>query len=256
MRRAILLALLLSAPLPALTKLALAQPALVAELAETTVEITTGFTGASILVFGTTARPISATPATAPGDEILIVATGPVQPMVVRRKIRVLGFWLNGPSATFPNVPGYYAIVGTRAPWEMLAEPDRLERRLGLDTLPLRARGGQASPAFRAALLDLKQQEGLWAEQVAPVAVSGGQLFNARLPLPATVATGEYAVQVLLVRQSRVVARQELIFNVQRVGTAASINALARQQPALYGLLCIAIAAFAGWLGSVVFRRG
>lgn len=245
-----LLALLLAAP-----GTALAQPSLVAELAETQVEITTGFTGASILVFGATALPISAQPGS-PGDEVLIVAAGPVQPMVVRRKVRVLGFWLNGPSATFPDVPGYYAIAGTRPPWEMLAEPDRQERRLGLDTLPLRARGGQASPAFRAALLDLKQQEGLWAEQTAPIQVSGGQLFNARLPLPATVATGDYTVQVLLIRQARVMARQELIFRVQRVGTAAQINALAVQKPALYGLACIAIAAFAGWLGSVIFRRG
>lgn len=245
MMRALLLVLLALAALPAR-----AQPALVAELAETKVEITTGFTGGSILVFGTAARPIGAT-----GDEILVVATGPGQPMVVRQKVRVLGFWVNGPSARFPDVPGYYAIAGTRPPWEMLPEPERQERRLGLDALPLRATGRQA-PAFRAALLELKQQEGLWAEQATPVAIAGGQLFHARLPLPATVLTGDYTVQVLLVRQARVVARQELIFRVDRVGTAASINALARQAPALYGLLCVAVAALAGWIGSILFRRG
>ncbi len=243
--RGLLLALLLLAAAPLR-----AQPALVAELAQASVEITTGFTGASILVFGTAARPIGPN-----GDEILVVATGPGQPVVVRRRVQVAGLWVNGPAARFPDVPGFYAIAGTRPPWEMLPEPERQERRLGLDALNLRGTGRQA-PAFRAALVELKQKEGLWAEQASPVAVAGGQLFHARLPLPDTVQTGDYTVQVLLVRQARVVARQELIFRVERVGTAAQINALARQAPALYGLLCVAMAAFAGWIGSILFRRG
>jgi uncharacterized protein (TIGR02186 family) len=104
--------------------------------------------------------------------------------------------------------------------------------------------------------LELKQRAGLWVDQAQPVQVSGGRLFLARLPLPSTVVTGEYRVQVLLVREGQVVARQELPFQVERVGTAAWITRIAQDQPVLYGLACILLAGFAGWLGSVVFRRG
>ena len=40
-----------------------------------------------------------------------------------------------------------------------------------------------------------------------------------------------------------------------RVGTAAEITTVSHEQPLLYGLACIALAAFAGWIGSVLFRR-
>jgi len=116
----------------------------------------------------------------------------------------------------------------------------------------LGARGAQ----FRSALAGLKQEAGLWVDQARPIEVSGGRLFHVRLPLPATVATGAYQVQVMLVREGRVVARQELRLDVVRSGTAAWIADIARGQPVVYGLSCILLAAFAGWLGSVLFRRG
>ena len=84
---------------------------------------------------------------------------------------------------------------------------------------------------------------------------AGSRLFNFRLPLPATVAPGTYRVEVMLIRARRIVATEQLGFVIQRVGTAADIENVARGQPMLYALICIILAALAGWLGSVVFRR-
>lgn len=225
-------------------------PALTVDLSTDRVEISTGFTGASVLVFGATENLLG--PAT--GEDVVVVATGPSQPTVVRRKVNVLGFWVNGPAATFPEVPGFYAIAATRPVWEVLPEDTRRTSRLGLDALPLRATGSQA-PAFRAALLDLKQQDRRWQEYAAPVTVAGGRLFSARVAFPDTVQTGDYRIEVLLLRERRIVARQELFLRVERVGTAASIAHVARTAPLLYGVVCILLAALAGWLGSVLFRR-
>lgn len=226
-------------------------PALTADLSTDRVEITTGFTGASVLVFGATENLIG--PET--GEDVAILAWGPPQPTVVRRKVNVAGFWVNGPSATFPEIPGFYALAATRPVWDLLPEDRRRTARLGLEVLPLRAVGAQA-PAFRAALLDLKQQDGRWQEYAAPVAVAGGRLFSARISFPDTVQTGDYRIEVLLLRERRIVARQELFLRVDRVGTAASIAQVARTMPLVYGVGCILLAAFAGWLGSIIFRRG
>lgn len=228
---------------------AAARPPLVAELSQAQVAITTGFSGTEVLVFGATERLLGAG-----GDEVLVIAQGPAQPMVVRRKIRVLGLWLNGASARFWRVPGYYFLTGTRPLAEMLSREERATKRIGLGALPLEAAGNQ-SQEFREALLELKQDAGLWHEE-GTMHIAGARLFRASLPLPATVPTGDYLVQVLLVRDGRVVARQELGFRVGRAGTAARIADVAKVQPVVYGLLCILLAALAGWLGSVLFRRG
>jgi uncharacterized protein (TIGR02186 family) len=242
--RWLLVFLLLAAP-------ALAQPdePLVARLSQDRVEVSTTFDGASILVFGSTAQPIGPG-----GAEILIVTRGPEHPFTVRRKVRVLGMWFNGPSARFTNVPAFYSVAGTLPAWRLLPEALRAQNLLGLDMLPLASTGARA-PQFRAALLELKQRAGLWQEDAAPVEIGASRLFSSRLPLPATIPAGEYRVQVLLVESRRVVAREELTFLVERIGTAATIADVAQGQPLLYGVICVFLAALAGWLGSVVFRR-
>nr|WP_256476081.1 TIGR02186 family protein [Siccirubricoccus soli] len=227
-----------------------AQEALVAALSQDAVEVTTGFTGAQLMVFGSTDQPIGPG-----GDELLVVAQGPNRPVVVRRKVAALGFlWVNGPSARFAQVPGFYFIAGTRPAWQLLPEEQRRRHALGLDSLPLTSTGAR-DPRFRAALLDLEKRSGLWVEDTQPVEVAGSRLFHARLPLPAGVPTGDYRVQVLLVRSRQVVAQQTLEFRVDRVGTADRIATVAEDQPFVYGIACIFLAALAGWVGSVVFRR-
>jgi uncharacterized protein (TIGR02186 family) len=224
---------------------------LVAALSRTDIEVTTGFTGASLVVFGSTEAPIGPG-----GDEVLVIARGPTRPVVVRRKVAFGGLlWVNGPAARFAEVPGYYVIAGTRPAWQILPEEERQRNALGLDSLPLNSTGAR-SPAFRAALLELERGSGLWLEDSEPVAIAGSRLFHVRLPLPAAVPTGDYRVEVLLVRSRRIMARQELAFQVDRVGTADRIATVAQSQPLLYGLACIVSAALAGWLGSVLFRRG
>ena len=249
MKIALVAILALTLAHPALAQ-SVAPPSLAAELSTRRIEVTTAFTGGEILVFGATERLIHDG-----GDEVVVLATGPTTSFVVREKVERLGFWINGPSARFNRVPSYWALAGTRPVADMLESTERAELRLGLDLLPL-VQLGARRPEFRTALADGKQEAGLWVDQVQPVEVSGGRLFHARLPLPATVATGDYRVQVLLVRDRRVVARQELSLAVVRTGTAASIADIARGAPVLYGLACITLAALAGWLGSVLFRRG
>ena len=223
---------------------------LVARLSRDRIEVTTIFDGDSILVFGSTAQPIGPG-----GAEILIVTRGTSQPFTVRRRVRVLGLWFNGPSARFAAVPAFYSLAGTLPAWRLLPEALRRQFTLGLDMLPLGSTGARA-PQFRAALLELKQQAGLWQEDAAPVEIAANRLFHARIPLPATITPGDFWVEVLLVESRSITARQRLEFTVERVGTAAAIADVSRYQPLLYGVICVLLAALAGWLGSVVFRRG
>ncbi|HEY4253449.1 MAG TPA: TIGR02186 family protein, partial [Roseomonas sp.] len=87
-----------------------ARPTLAVGISTRLVEVTTGFTGASILVFGAAERPLGGET----GDAVLVTVRGPRQPLEVRRKVEVLGIWINGPAARFRDIPGFYAIAGTR----------------------------------------------------------------------------------------------------------------------------------------------
>ncbi len=228
----------------------IAPPTLTAELSVRRIEVTTAFTGGEILVFGATERLIHEG-----GDEVVVLAMGPPTSLVVREKVEVLGLWINGPSARFNRIPSYWALAATRPVEAMLDGGERRDLRLGLDTLQLPQLGARG-PQFREALRELMQRDGLWVDQAQPVQVSGGRLFHARLPVPSTVQTGQYQVQVLLIRGGRPVARQELSLEIRRTGSAAQIANVARGAPVLYGIACILLAALAGWLGSVLFRRG
>src|SRR5437763_8685840 len=85
---------------------------LVADLTSHLIAITTGFTGASVVLFGATDGP---------GD-VVVVVRGPDREMVVRRKDRVAGIWLNTQEMTFANVPSFYALAASR-PIEAITSP-------------------------------------------------------------------------------------------------------------------------------------
>lgn len=223
---------------------------LVARLSTERVAITTAFVGESLMIFGATEAPL-AEAGPAGGDQLVMVARGPTGAFTVRRRVQVLGLWLNGPSTRFVDVPVFYSVAGE---WRALPAALRSELGLGLEAIPLEG-GGARGQGFRAALRELKQEARLWQEDAAVVQVSGGRLFSLRLDLPSTVQPGSYRVEVHLLRQGRLVATEQLGFVVARTGFAAEVAEVARGQPVLYAVLCILLAAMAGWAGSVFFRR-
>jgi Putative transmembrane protein (Alph_Pro_TM) len=93
-----LLALTLPWPAPASAE------ALAADLTSHLIAITTGFTGASVVLFGAIDGP---------GD-VAVVVRGPDREMTVRRKSRVAGIWMNSQEITFGNVPSFYFVAASR----------------------------------------------------------------------------------------------------------------------------------------------
>lgn len=223
---------------------------LLAELSQREVAVTTGFAGAELLVFGTITGE-----AAQPGADIIVSLRGPNASVVVRRKVRVAGIWVNGPSEQFDAAPSFYAVASTRPIETLLSAEERRRLRLGLASLPLSLRGRIEDPAFRQALLELKQERRLYSEDPGGVRLVADRLFFARLFLPPAVIPGPYRVDILLVRDGRVMAARDLPLTVVRAGTSAEIWRIAHDQPLAYGAAAVLLAGFAGWLGSVLFRR-
>ena len=226
-----------------------AQAPLVADLSEHLVAITTGFAGADVLLFGAT---------DAEGD-VVVVVRGPSQPVTLHRKGRVLGIWANTASMKFPRAPSFYAVAATRPLEDLVGEPELDRHEIGLEHLKLDLPRGIASEnvimRWRSALIRAHERARLFQADVGRVVFLGNRLFRAEFHLPANVPTGSYQVQVFLVRDQRVQSAQTTPLIVSKIGVQAEVFDFAHQRSALYGLIAIVVALFAGWLGNAVFRK-
>jgi uncharacterized protein (TIGR02186 family) len=221
---------------------------LVTDLSERRIDITTGFAGADVLLFG----------ATDMGGDVVVVIRGPDQPTVVRRKERILGIWINRDWMLFEKVPSFYYVASSRPLEEVASAATLAKIRVGLDHLPLPAIGGSAglaSPPFREALIRTKQEEGLYGTTTGQVTFLGGRLFRTSVHFPANVATGGYKVEVYLIRDGRVESAQLWPLFITKVGLSAQIYDHAHTDAALYGIVAVLLATMAGWLGALGFRR-
>jgi hypothetical protein len=73
--------------------------------------------------------------------------------------------------------------------------------------------------------------------------------------VPASVATGEYAVQVYLFRDGNVVSAQTTPLFVDQIGLERRLFNFAHGRPFWYGLATVAMAMLLGWGSSFLFRR-
>ncbi len=233
--------------------IALAGPAradtLVADLSEHLVAITTGFHGAEVLLFGAIEGP---------GDVIVIVR-GPERRLVMHRKSRVLGVWVNTASMTFEQAPSFFAMASSRPPEEIAAATVRAREEMGLEYLRLNLPPAKASPnlaaEWRAGLIRNHQARGLYATEVTPVTFLGSRLFRTEIVLPANVPTGAYKVQVYLLQDGQVVSAQTTPLSVKKTGAEAAIFRFAYERPALYGAAAILLALVAGLMAHMAFRK-
>jgi uncharacterized protein (TIGR02186 family) len=221
---------------------------LVADLSKRRIDITLGFAGAEVLLFG----------ATDGGGDVIVVVRGPDQQAVVRHKDRVAGIWINREWMRFDNAPAFY-FVATSRPLEAIASEATLSGvGVGLENIgmtPASSSDGGDAAAFRAALIHAKEREGLYGTGPGQVAFIGGRLFRTTVSFPATVETGAYTVEVLLVRNGQVESAQRWPLFITKVGLSAAVFDHAHDRPAVYGLVAVLIAVMAGWLGAIGLRN-
>jgi uncharacterized protein (TIGR02186 family) len=223
--------------------------ALVADLTSHLIAITTGFTGASVVLFGATDGP---------GD-VIVAVRGPEREMTVRRKSRVAGIWVNTQQVTFVNLPSFYAVAASRPIADILSPAAAAFYRLGIANLKLAASTPAPSvvvDAFRTALERTQQEAGLYVERMGKVDFLGERLFRTTITFPSNVPTGTYLVEVFLVRDKDIVSGQTTPLVVSRVGVDAAVFEFSTRQPGFYGAIAVLTAVVAGWLASLPFRGG
>lgn len=221
---------------------------LTADLSSNLISITSSFTGADLILFGTRAGK---------GD-VIIVVRGPASAQVVRHKTRINGIWVNSTGLTFTNVPGFYAVAANRA-LHFVGTPELLAK-LGIGAENLRL--DTAAPAgtedrrlFREALIRNLRRERLYQPFLGNITFLGDTLFRTNVEIPVNAPVGGYDVDFFLLRDGKLIAQKSAALFINKAGFERTIFDLANNRPAVYGLIAILLAVMGGWIAATVFRR-
>ena len=222
--------------------------AIVADLSEDRIGISTRFTGANVLLFG----------ATAGHGEVVVVVRSPDSSVIVRRKERVAGIWVNADDLTFDDAPGFYHVASSGPLPDILPDDVLKDYEIGVENIEFKPHAflsAAEEKAFRDALIRNKRRTGLYSQATGEITFQGDRLFRTRVALPSNVPTGNYRVSVHLVEGQQIIATSSTNLSIEKVGFEATVTEFAFEQAPIYGAIAILIALIAGWFAGVVFRK-
>jgi len=222
-------------------------------LSKDRVAITATFDGSEILVFGAVKREtvIPKTPL-----HVIVTIAGPYKPIVVRRKDKRFGIWINTESTKIEAAPSFYA-VATSAPWdEVITKSQDVAYQVSV-ARAIQARRTTHADAeqerFTQAVIRIRTDENLYQLLENKVTIDEQTLFRTSIEMPANLTEGSYDTRILLTRNGAVISTLNTEIDVRKVGLERFLFSLSREQPLIYGLLSLAIAIFAGWGASGLF---
>lgn len=228
---------------------------IVVGLSQARVAITADFSGEEILVYGAIRRD-APLPEGLP-IEVIVTVEGPRVPLMVRRKARHWGIWVNADTVRIDAAPSFYAVASSGPLSDILSETENLRYQI---TIPraIRAVGiaseADEAPDFVEALIRLRRKEGRYVLSERAVSLTEQTLFRADVALPSNLNEGNYRVRLFLTRGGAVVDSLERLISVRKVGLERWIFNLSRDAPLTYGLLSLLLALVAGWGASALFR--
>lgn len=251
-RLVLILAMLMLAAVPARAE------RLVTALSTQNVEISSSFDGEVLSLFGNIEPDAGADRSTVVGPyQIIVVITGPLADRVARLKTNVWGIWLNTDQVLFNKFPSYFRVVSS-ARLTDITDAVTLDTQAILPDSQTRISGTAGwwnSMVFGRQLIRLMTERQFLGVNESGVNFLSDTAFSARVTLPHDIANGPFLAQTYLFKDGQLLAKQTDGFSVRKVGFERFVGTAARQYPLLYGLVCVLLALFTGWLGGVVFKR-
>jgi uncharacterized protein (TIGR02186 family) len=229
-------------------------PILVPEVSQHEIQVRQGFIGTELLLYGAILDP-QGRRSREPYD-IVVVLKGPTEPILVREKDKKLGVWVNAQSTAFRSAPSFFSVASSRPVADIVDDRTAAIYELGLGFLQLSPTGAidpVEQARFTEGLVDLRQREGLYRENGTGVTISGGVLYQARIPVPSNVVTGRYTAETFAITDGRVIASAIAEVQVEKQGFERFVADQADGSSFLYGLFAVFLSLFMGWLAGRVF---
>lgn len=227
-------------------------------LSTETIAITSNFGGTDLTIFGAldNADPLIQRQGR---YDIIVVLQGPSRDLVVRKKERYLGVWVNADSETFLGVPLSYSLATTRNLQDIAEEKLYRQLSVGVRNFYLRPEDPSSLsgniPKFGNELREMKMRQGLYSQRIGGVEFLSRTLFRATLNLSANVPVGRHKARALLFRNGVFLREANASLEIVKAGVEQSIYDAAHKYSFYYGLFAVFLAVFTGWAGRILFRK-
>lgn len=234
---------------------------LVTDLSQNEIQITSQFAGSQLLLFGALERhateSIQNDEISVQGldyDIIVVVQSEPTD-LVIRKKEKIGGIWINNENQTVRGVPGYYVIGSTRDLDDFLSPEDQRSLGLGLKNIKVTNDDDIEVEEYKEALIRNMVSKRLYQEESGNVTVKDEILFRANLDFPSNMPVGSYKADVYLVRDGNIIINHRTDLLVDKTGIERLIYNFAHEFPPLYGIMAILLAISAGLFSGFVAQK-
>ncbi|UJW85063.1 TIGR02186 family protein [Devosia sp. SL43] len=231
---------------------------LVSQLSNDTVEITSSFDGERMTFFGTIAPDAGSDEKFVEGPfHVVVVVLGPTQDRVARQMTHNFGIWLNTDQVKFDNFPSYFHVLSSGRLTDITDVTTLTTNYILPEAHTLVGNGDDwwKAAVFGRQLVRLMSEQGLFGIQENGVNFLSDNFYSARLTLPSNAPPGPYLALTYVFKDGAIIARKSEGFAVRKIGFERFIALSAVQTPLAYGIICVILALFTGWLGGVIFKR-
>ncbi len=221
--------------------------ALSIELAQVKIGVSMGFAGSYVRVFGDRRDP---------DTDVIITIEGPKKDVTIWKKERIMGAWVNRYSMRVKDVPAYYQYALsaplTKTSIEGIVTERNIETAAYISNLDAEISAEQQKEKFVKSLINQKIEQELFFTEPENFTFLNDHFFKVHFRIPPSALTGEYVIKSFLIKDGKIVQRDEDTLVIEQIGANAFINNAAKEYSLIYALICIAFAMFSGWLISVI----
>ncbi len=221
----------------------------IATLDPTEVHISAFYNGTTVAVAGVI-----------PADtEAVIRIIGQRENVHAKEKGKVGGvLWMNIKDITYENVPGTFILLTSEKLKDMVDSPDSTIGFAAVKNEVTILPESEDKDFLYGEFVKLKKKQHLFLEDTSGITYGtdpeGNRTITAHLPIPPMMKPGSYDIEVMAVRDGKVVGQENLKLRVREIGLPKKLSELAFQHSLLYGIMAVVIAVLAGLLMGVIFK--
>lgn len=173
-------------------------------------------------------------------------------------------FWMKMGDISFEHIPAVYLLATSRNTDNLLQKGERIKEGIGFESIKAKAKVEFSTPdmdrdQWIEEFVKFKKAEKLYRIQDGTITRTngtGGNEYQLDIDWPYQAGPGTYNIEVLAVRDGKVVDRTETSLKVARSGIVAKLSNLAFNQAAVYGIIAIVVAMAAGFAVGALFKKG
>jgi uncharacterized protein (TIGR02186 family) len=195
------------------------------------------------------------------GDKVALRVIGPKEDLVLMKKGRVGGLWMNVQQVPVQNLPKVY-LLWTSDKLAALETKDPL-RPMKLDYLSFLSgtfsgKDQNETSLIINELIKLKEADNLYhvfegTIRTKPLEKGVWDQADAVLELPSKIYPGVYTLELIAFKNGQGSLLQSSTIDVHLTGFPALVSTVALQRGLLYGILAVIIATFSGLLIGIIF---